>query len=324
MKLKIALVGLFLAFGPALYAGFLDSREGYVGTSAGQILKLGIGNAEAMALGRSYVALAEGVESLGFNPAGIARSNNREFALGLVSWIDDFKGHYLGYNHPFMHANFALNAAYMTMGDFDARDENGIPLAGANVFVRTGFTHAGFGWSLPTERLFFGFATKAVYEDFYGNTSTNFAFDGGLLWAGNGGLQLGTSILGLSLDDEKIPWSYRLGASYSFPEFVTVTSDFIQDRDSQARIGTGLVIDLPESEDIGLVSLRVGYFSADDQGESRLGLLKRFKLHRTSGISYGIGIDSQSESLYRMSLDYALVPLGALGTAHHVNLKFRF
>ncbi|MBI4668081.1 MAG: hypothetical protein HY747_02665, partial [Elusimicrobia bacterium] len=196
---------------PLWGASFYRSRESYAGTSAAQFLKIGIGNAEAMALGRSYVALADGVESLGYNPAGIARSNNREFALGLTDWIDNFKGHYAAYNQPYMHANVAFNAAYFTLGDFDARDENGIPIAGADVFVRTGFMNGAFGWSLPAENLFFGLGAKGVFEDYYGNASANFAMDSGVLWLINNDWQFGASILNLSFDYRKIPWTLRAG-----------------------------------------------------------------------------------------------------------------
>ncbi|MBI4063315.1 MAG: hypothetical protein HY401_03320 [Elusimicrobia bacterium] len=307
---------------PAAAGGL--SRKEYTGTSAAQFLKLGIGNAEAMALGRSYVAIADGVESLGFNPAGIARSNSREFALGMTSWIGDFRGNYVGYNHPMLHANLALNAAYFTMGDFDARDEKGLPIAGSNVFVRTGFTHAGFGWSLPTERIFLGAAAKAVYEDYSGKATTNFAGDAGVLWLPDKPWQLGASLLNLSMDTGDIPWSLRVGGAWRFPSMVTLISDLIQDSDSETRVGVGMNIELPEVEEIGFLNLRFGYYTADDQGESTLGILKSFNLHRTSGLSYGLGIDSTSESLHNMSLDYAMLPLGALGTTHHVSVKFRF
>ncbi|MBI4370070.1 MAG: hypothetical protein HY547_07560 [Elusimicrobia bacterium] len=306
------------------YAGLFDTRESYVGTSAAQILKLGAGNAEAMAQGRSYVALADGVESMNWNPAGLARSNNREASVGLISWVDDMKGHFIGYNHPFMHSNLGLSGAYVTMGDFDVRDVQGLPLSGQSVFVRMGYLNASFAWSLPSERFYLGAGAKAVFEDLYESNSAYTAADVGLLWLMDGNWQFGASMLNLGIDAQDIPWSFRGGAAYNFPELVTLSADYIQDRDSRARVGAGLIIDFPEIQDLGIMSLRVGYYTADNQGESSLGFLKNLKLHQTSGLSYGLGMDSMSESLHHMSLDYALVPLGALGTAHLINVKFRF
>ncbi len=318
--LTVALLTATLAHG----ASFYRARESYAGTASGQFLKLGIGNAEAMALGRSYVAIADGIKSLGYNPAGIARSNSNELALGMTKWAGDISGNYIGFNHPLMHANVAFNAAYFTISDFDVRDENGIPLAGADVFVRAGFVNAGFGWSLPAERVFLGFGAKSVMESFYTHSSNNFAVDGGILWLAGSRLQFGASLLNLSLDTVKVPWSLRAGLAYQFPAFLGVSADIIQDADSKTRVGSGLIIKLPEVEEIGMLSLRVGYYSADDQGESSLGLLKKFQLHRNSGLSYGLGVDTRSDTLYHMSLDYALVPLGVLGTSHHVNMRFQF
>lgn len=300
------------------------SGEKDVGTSGAQFLKIGIGNPKALALGKSHVAMANGIQGIGYNPAGLARSNSKELALGMSSWIDDLRGHYIAYGHPFLRSNVGFSAAYMTIGDFDARDVNGLPLAGANIFARMGHVSGAFAWSLPTERIFIGLGGKMVMEDYAGSASTNFAADSGVLWKPAGPLQVGVSLMNISADAKKIPWSFRTGAAYAFPQYVTLTTDLIQDRDSKIRLGTGLNLDLAEARDIGTISMRFGFFTADNQGESEVGFLKSFKLQRTSGLSYGIGVESLSDSLYNFGFDYSLVPLGALGTSHHIALKFSF
>ncbi len=313
----LILLGVMCAL-PAL------SSERDVGTSQGQILKLGIGNPKALALGRAYTALAEGVESLNFNPAGLARSNSREFAIAMTDWIDDFKGHYLAYSHPHMRSNIGLSAAYFTLDGFDVRDANGLPIAGSDIFVRMGFVSGAFAWSLPAERIFLGSGLKMVFEDYAGLRSTSYAGDAGLLWQRDGPWEFGASLLNISVDAKKIPWSARAGAAYSFPEFVTLSADLIEDRDSKTRMGFGMSLELPEAAEVGFITLRTGYYAVDNQGESTMGILKSFNLHRTPGISFGLGVDTENSSLYNVSFDYSLVPLGALGTSHHLAVKFRF
>lgn len=315
----LLLASCILYLASSLMAGQRD-----VGTSQGQILKIGIGNPEALALGRSYTAMADGVESMNFNPAGLARANAKEFAMAITNWVDGFTGQYLAYGHPHMRSNLGVNAAYFTLDGFDVRDSQGLPLSGTDVFVRTGFAGIVFAWSLPAERVFLGSGIKTVFEDFAGIKSTNFAGDAGLLWEKDGPWTFGVSMLNLSLDAKKIPWSFRGGAAYAFPEYVTLSADFMEDRDAKSRIGVGASFDLPEAAELGFLTLRLGYYTADDQGESNLGVLKSFNLHRSSGLSFGVGVETENATLHNVKLDYALVPLGALGTSHHVMVKLRF
>ncbi|GEM_PF-575673 len=295
-----------------------------VGTSSAQFLKIGAGNPKALALGRSYVAIADGIESMGFNPAGLARANSRELAFGISEWIDGFRGNYLAYGQPHLRSNLGFSAVYYTMGDFDVRDENGLPISNSSVFVRTGYVSTAFAWSLPTEQFFMGVGIKGIFEDYSLSSSFNPAVDAGVLWKKSPNLSFGASLLNLNPDAKKVPWSLRGGFAWRMHDYLTSSLDLIGDRDSKLRIGAGANINLPSVEEFGTISLRFGYFTSDDQGESSLGFLKKFSLQRTSGVSMGLGVETESETLYNMSFDYAIVPLGALGTTHHAAVKFRF
>lgn len=66
-----------------------------VGTSAAQFLKIGVG-ARAVALGESYVAIANDAEALFWNPAGISQSTKNDYFFTYNQWFSDIQIYYSG------------------------------------------------------------------------------------------------------------------------------------------------------------------------------------------------------------------------------------
>ncbi|MDE2236714.1 MAG: hypothetical protein KGK30_02380, partial [Elusimicrobia bacterium] len=71
------------------------------GTAGGAFLKIGQGSARAMALGQSYVALAEGSDALTWNPAGLGVTQQKEFAYSYLRYVQNLDTPlYMAYAQP--------------------------------------------------------------------------------------------------------------------------------------------------------------------------------------------------------------------------------
>jgi hypothetical protein len=297
------------------------------GTSGSAFMKLGLGSPRALALGRAYVALADGEDAMVWNPAGLARAGTRELGFGIMSWVQDYTGQYIGYAHPLGRTVVGVNVAHLETGNFDVRDANGLPLDNSTTLYRTGFATLSFARSFFLERVFLGVSGKAIYEDLAGISSTNFAGDVGILIRPNPRLAFGAALQNVLNDPARVVQTQRLGAAFSPSDFVTFTVESSKDSDTDQRFGGGIEFTLSqELLQVGECDLRLGYYSADNYGQGFDSSLKRFgiDLSRASGISYGIGLSSTRLLGYGVAFDYAFVPMGALGVANTFAFKFTF
>ena len=74
--------------------GSIDVRAGNrSGTVSGQFLKIGL-SARAIAMGGAQVAVADGVQSMGYNPAGILTVSHVGFAVTYTAWLADIQHSY--------------------------------------------------------------------------------------------------------------------------------------------------------------------------------------------------------------------------------------
>jgi len=145
---RIAAVPLALAAVlAAAPARAIDSRAG---TSGAQFLKIGQGSARAQALGGAYVALAEGSDAMTWNPAGLAATQQREFAFSYLRSVQGLDSPlYLGYAQPMGRTAWGGNFGYLSdsLGSGDVRDANGVPQQASNVNVRDGYVAVGLARS---------------------------------------------------------------------------------------------------------------------------------------------------------------------------------
>ena len=90
-------------------------------------------------------------------------------------------------------------------------------------------------------------------------------------------------------------------------------------------MGIGAEFQVPEQYlELGQLTFRVGYYNADNQGQSFSDELKGLRLDRTSGLSFGFGLYTSQAFGYGLALDYAFVPFGALGSVDQISLKVKF
>ncbi|MEK7389857.1 MAG: hypothetical protein AAB036_09165 [Elusimicrobiota bacterium] len=317
---------VLLCLGVALSAAPAHAINSAAGTSGANFLKIGQGSARAMALGRACAALAEGSDAMICNPAGLAMTQQREFGFSYLRYVQDVDSPlYLGYAHPMGRTTWGANVSYISVDGFDVRDANGVPQQDTNVGVRNGFGSISVARSFWYEKLFLGSALRVVHEDIAGSVKDVVVGDLGAIIKPTPTLSLAFAMQNLGTGASNAARIVRGGAGVRAGEFVTLGLELNKASDSGARIGLGGEFQLPEEYlDVGQLSLRVGYQNLDNMGQSFDDTLKSLRLDRASGLSFGFGLYTSQAFGYGVSLDYAFVPYGALGTVDQISVKLKF
>jgi hypothetical protein len=296
------------------------------GTAGGQFLKLNQGSARAMALGHSYVALAEGSDSLVWNPAGLGVTQQREVVYSYLRHVQDLSTPlYLAYAHPMGRTVWGANVSYLSADGFDVRDAQGVPQPDTNVRVNNGYVTLGVARSFWYEKLFVGGALREVHEDNSGNIHDTLVGDFGLLIKPNNVLSLGFAVQNFGTSQANAAAVTRGGAGFKLGDFINVGIEVNKAQDAGAKFGIGGEFQVPEEYlELGQLTFRVGYFNSDNLGQSFSDTLKGLRLDRASGMSFGFGLYTSQAFGYGLGLDYAMVPFGALGTVDQISLKVKF
>lgn len=297
------------------------------GTGGAAFMKMGMGSARSMAMGRAYTALAEGAEALTANPAGLALAQQREATYSYLRYVQDIDApFYLGYAHPFGRTVLGANVSYLSVDGFDARDSRGVPVDSSNVRVQSGFATLALSRSFWYEKLFLGAGLRGIHEDNAGTLHNVLAGDIGLLFKPNPYVTFGFATQNFGAGQARVASTTRSGVAFRLFEMLNLSMELSKPSDNAMRVALGGEFILPEDFlQIGQIALRVGYAGTDDMGkpleEDRSAL---YPLVDSPKISYGVGLYSAQAFGYGISFDYALVPMGGLGTVDQLSLKVKF
>ena len=264
--------------------------------------------ARAVAMGYTYVGVAEGSAALFWNPAGLSGLKVPETALhhnfGLGNSIQEIgvfgcpAGEWGG---------FAGSLSYVFNGFFLGYDAQG---------NKTGLYSAGdvggsLGWGKQwMPGLSLGAAVKFNQQNLASQSYSIFAADLGLLWNPVSTLQFGAAYtnLGEQVADSFLASGFRMGASYTFDvgkddQFLLAVSSELQ-TGGISRLNVG-----GEDTLFHFLALSAGYqANLTDPGLAGL-----------TGLTAGAGIRAE-----HFLLDYAFVPYGGLGSTHRLSLTYQF
>jgi len=311
----------------------LNASDEKAGTSGGVFMKIPTGSPRAQALGNCGVSLVEGSEAMTINPAGMASSQMREVGFAYMSWFQDYSGQYVAYVHPVGQSVIGVNFATYGIQDFDARDEQGIPQYGEDIRVIHRYATLTVAKSFLLERLLLGASVKGVWENNYSAKYYNMVLDAGVILKPFRKLSLGMSGANHNSKEGQVVRIGRLGGALSLNPFITLVGEFKEYSDRNKGLGGGLEFNLTEEMlQVGRVSLRTGYVqgllgigSIDDYGKNYDDkTLDTLGLTRTGGWTFGFGIYSAQAMGFGVSLDYTMVPYGALGKASQIMIRAQF
>lgn len=289
------------------------------GRTAAGTLKRPIG-ARAIAMAESFAAPDGGLDSVGFNPAGLSRMKRPALQTSYSHGAVDDRFSFGGYAHPlpwgvvsagFLYYDAGTIALNLSDGTRDNRkaQQDMAALAGLSLPLPAGFSAGGLA---KVYRLELAEEARAA----------GYALDAGLIWhAPVKGVNLGASLQNLGPDvkfeqeGDPLPLTSRLGAAYllelgrhgpldspyTFTKFLA-TADAIQVRGEKIAAGLGFEMYMPLAAH-SHAALRAGYLFNRD----------------LDAFSLGLGFKDK-----RFIMDYALGVRRALNKTHHVTLGVQF
>jgi hypothetical protein len=268
--------------------------------------QVGVG-ARALAMGSAFVGEAEGSSSLNWNAAGLSGIKAQDLGLHHNSGLADSMQESLIFGAPLGRAGgLAVGFNYINNGQLEGRDASGNLIGSFNV-GSMGF-QVGWGGEVSTG-LSLGLAAKAVSQSLGDATYSSFAGDLSALWRPQANLRLGLNYanLGTSVGGSPKASGLRLGASLSLPSASNAVLLAVG-----GQIGPGGLSRMQVgAEDLisQTVAIRAGY---------QLGL-GEMGFEGLSGVTFGGGVKIAS-----VSLDYAYLPFGDLGSSQRVSLEYQF
>ena len=310
---KILAVFLVLLMHGSLYAG------GRVGTSSAGILKIAPG-ARPAAMGNAFIALANDVNAIYWNPAGLSELQSSEGAFMYNSYIADIKYSYLAGAFKTKAGNFGLSVALLDAGDMlqtTLKVGGGYDVIGSYT-AKDRVIQCSYG--AKYKDFSYGASAKIINQKILDSSANAYAIDLGAQYklkttSELGGIKLGATINNIGnrvkfdQESERLPIYLKLGVSIC-PGIKSVIGVFdvkiANDNNMVFNAGTEYIYQMKQ----GQIAGRLGFDSSNDAG---------------SGITLGVGIKFvRLSNLKDFQFDYAFVPYGDLDNSHRVSLSVKF
>ncbi|OGF49917.1 MAG: hypothetical protein A2231_01655 [Candidatus Firestonebacteria bacterium RIFOXYA2_FULL_40_8] len=269
-------------------------------------------SARAVAMGETFAAVADGVDSVYWNPAGLANMETMDVSLMHMFYWDSSIYEYLAVSYP-MSQKLKLGAhiIYMNYGAIEKIAETASGSMGATSGTFSPFdlclaVSAGYQLSQDIQ---LGVTAKYAMQTIDTDSASAFAGDAGVLVRmkmldenllfGGAVSNLGTQISGDSLPlTARGGFSYKIGLLEPSDLTVAVTAYYPFD--------TGKI-----AENIG----------AEFWYQSEIAIRAGYKLgYDVGGLTAGVGYKAVLEGMFGYELDYTYAPSGNLGDTHRISI----
>ena len=332
--MKISSIGMGLVCAAAL-CGPASAGETYYDVASKALpLQQAAGTARAAAMGSAVVAVPQGAASLLWNPAGLSRIGHIEAGLHHNSGLGDTVQETVIVGLPISDikeecrggpggnvkagcrgaslGGLAASLGYVNYGDFSGRDS----LGSSSGKYHAGDFSASGGWGLELLPGFSGgIALKTNQSRFAGRAYNAVTSDIGFLYNVIPALHLGLAYsninLGNKIGGQKLASGLRLGAAWAVEKnlLLAVSGELQNDAVNRLQLGGEYLAGNTEGRG-NFLAFRAGY--QVNYPDPRLSGL--------TGLTLGLGYTVNRS----ITLDYAMVPVGELGTSHRFSLIFKF
>ena len=281
-----------------------------MGTNEAAFLKIDAAT-RPVAMGGAFVGVANDVNSVFWNPAGLTRLEKREFTAMYNSWLTEI--HYASgaYSQP-VGENAAIAASLIWLqSEIERRTaDTEDPDSSFNVYAFAAGLSGSY--SLIPEVFSLGGTIKVIGQDFDVDESSGSAADVGCLIQ-MGEFSLGASAQNIKLrmsDEGDLPLGVRVGGAYQFRKDSVIAGDYSKLGAGDASYHIGL-----EKWIRGVLAIRVGYSIGTGDNPK-------------NGLSAGLGLRAYGTKPLEalgFQFDYAYVPeRDGLGDTHRVSIMTRF
>ena len=312
------------------------------GTVAASFLKIGIG-ARATAMGEAFIATANDLSSVYWNPAGLAWVSGRQAYFTHSEWIADLQHDFAALSLNFENWG-TVGVSFITLGAPDQEITTVEAPEGTGEFYT--YQDLAFGLSYSrqlTDRFSFGISAKYISESLYRLRASAIAFDLGTLYVIPGtALRLGMSLTNfgtkmqfagdnlerqidvdpstvaetdratafLKTERWDLPLNFKIALAYDFHPAtnirLTLGADAVNPNDNRENLNLGAEIGYRE-----VVHLRLGYKGLNIDNHE-------------GGFSAGGGLDTPLGAKFRAVVEYAYSELGRLNGVHRFGVGLKF
>ncbi len=278
------------------------------GETTATFLTLGVGGRPS-AMGEAYVGLAEGVNTLTYNPAGAANLDAAEVSAMHAEWVQGFRYEYVAFAYPLSWGTLGGSVRALTVGGFELRTDPDNPseepegtFGAADVAVDVSYAYPLSGV------LAVGANAKIINQRIHDVSATGVAGDVGVYWEPRPSLSAGLAARNLgppvTFEEESspLPMTAEVGLGYRMFDRKLVLSGAAEKPFKADFLYKGGV----EYAPLEFISGRVGYLlGLDTQGNT--------------GLTGGLGVNVAG-----FSFDFAVAPYGDLGTTYRAGFTYVF
>ncbi len=328
----------FVLYAPAQSGGDVTN----VATTSAPFLEIGVG-ARAIGMGGAFVATANDVSALYWNPSGIARQHRPAIIFVHTNWIADVSFDYAGAIVPLGRAGtLGASITSLSMEDMLVRTVDQPEGTGEYFQVNDMAIALSYGFNL-TERFSIGFTGKYVHQKIWKEGAQGFALDIGTLFTtGLNNMRIGASLtnfgsdLQMTGDDLLVyhdPDPNQLGNNDRiFAEYQTqkwplplnfqagLAMEVFQTNSNRLTVATEAMHPINNTE-----SMHLGMeYAFKELFFLRGGYRNLFLQDSEEGYTLGAGFSSRLMNNFRVTLDYAYADFGRLNNAQRFSLCLGF
>jgi hypothetical protein len=337
MKRLVLVISLSALFIVQAWAQLVPNLGGQrAGISAFQFLKIGVG-ARAVAMGESFIAVANDASALFWNPAGVVELPANQVIASHTAYVVDISHEFFGVTYKLDEGQaVGLSFAALHMDDMEITTET--QPFGTGRFFSFGDIAIGATYSNKmTEQFSFGATIRYAEETLDVLKMRSVMLDlGTLYWTGLGSTRFAVTISNFGADVKpKGRVTLANGGaisdfqSFSLPTTFKLGIAMEPLEDENSRLTTSLQLNHPNDNS---EHVRLGFEYAFRNTFFVRGGLKRtigqklFGADETSAEDFtlGAGVAVDLASLSRVSADYAFARFGALGSIHRFSVTFTY
>jgi hypothetical protein len=327
-KVKSAVWGffkgpLFLTFYFLLFTFSLAYASSNAGSTNGNFLELPT-DARGVSMGQAMISMARGSESLRWNPAGMAATDNPELSATYVQYFQGVQIENAAYSQPLENGAIGGSLFYLTAGSLDGRDDLGNATGNFQFYDLVGTL--GYAQKIMTRAegmdIQAGAAIKVVQEVIADQSFQNPALDAGILISPVPEWNIGAAMRNLATSKADFPLDFGVGTSYTMLRQLTGAVDINYYGDAPVSLNIGAEYKFEEFNS----AVRAGYMthnSIDDSQDSQITFLRSGGI---AGLTAGAGFEwpVPFAAGLKLNFDYAIAPFGALGISHYITVKAKW
>ncbi len=280
------------------------------GTSGAQFLKIGAG-ARPTAMGDAFVGVADDVNAVYFNPAGLGSIDRAEVTAMHTNYFQDMNYDFGAFAIPTSRGAIGISAATLKIDGFEKRDVNE---ASQGSFESLDAAYAlSYGRKL-NDALSLGFTARYISQELDTEKASALSGDIGLLHhfakaPVSVGLALRHMGQEIKFDQEGDPQPFVVDAGIGgtlFKDKLLLAFNVKKPRDNDMQFGLGSEWRQRMGDDFK-IALRAGYNSTNTDAQD------------ATGVSFGGGLGFKN-----FEFDMAWVPFGDLGNTMRYSVRVRF